>query len=167
MFRPNVHSLHKVGGKTNKCTTIIFTLGSCWIPKLRGYMDARNLSSVRKVRLELVLHGALLFNIFWIDILKFQKIPKKFLDVDISVLHSPENFQSEIVYIPTYTKMTNSVGSENFKSEIYHFYTAQNTEYFALVFCTLVEMIIVYNYIFCRIFHSIKISILIFFKRAP
>ena len=75
---------------------------------------------IRKVHLELVLHGALFFNIFRIDILKFQKIPKKILDVDIYVLHSPANFQSEIVCTLTYTKMTNSVRSENFKSDTVH-----------------------------------------------
>ena len=80
------------------------------------------------------------FNIFRIDILKFQKIPKIILDVDIYVLHSPANFQSEIVCTLTYTKMTNSVRSENLTlftdsdQEICHFYTAQNTKYFALVF---------------------------------
>ena len=97
-------------------TTFEHTYGLLLKKKLVG---ARSWS-MRKVHLELVLDGALFFNIFRIDILMFQKIPKKILDVEIYVLHSSANFQSEIVCTPTYTKMTNSVRSENFKSDTVH-----------------------------------------------
>ena len=116
------------------------------------------------------------FNIFWIDILKFQKILKKILDVDIDVLHSSTNLQSKIVFTLTYTKMTNSIRSENLNltlfndsdQEICHFYTAQNIKYFALVFCTLVELVIFYNYIFLHNFLKHKYINFVFFKkRAP
>ena len=51
---------------------------------------------------------------------KVSKNSEKILDVDIYVLHSPANFQSEIVFTLTYTKMTNSVRSENFKPDTVH-----------------------------------------------
>ena len=50
----------------------------------------------------------------------FQKILQKILDVDIYVLHSPANFELEIVFTPTCTKMTNSDRSEIFKSGTVH-----------------------------------------------
>ena len=69
------------------------------------------------------------FNIFRINILKFQKFLKKILDVEIYVLHSPANFQSEIVCTLTYTKMTNSVRSENFKSDTVHRLRSRNLSF--------------------------------------
>ena len=101
---------------------------------------------------------------------------EKNLDVKIYVLYNLANFQSEIVCTLTYTKMTKSVRSENFKSDTvhrlrsrnYHFYTAQNTKYFVLVFCTLVELIIFYNYIFLQKNSKHKnINFAFFKKRVP
>jgi hypothetical protein len=60
------------------------------------------------------LHGAL-FRIFvQIDILKFQKIQNKFLDVDNDLFYHAAKSQRKKVCIPAYTKMSNSGKSEDF-----------------------------------------------------
>ena len=65
-------------------------------------------------------HVALFLNFFTIDILKFQKIPRKILDVDNDLFYSPANFQPEIVCNKAYTKMTNSDKSDIFESGTVH-----------------------------------------------
>jgi hypothetical protein len=56
--------------------------------------------------------GRALWNLFLkflkFDILKFQKIPGKILEVQNDVFYSPAKFQNEIVCIPAYTKKINS-----------------------------------------------------------
>jgi hypothetical protein len=56
--------------------------------------------------------GRALWNLFLkflkFDILKFQKILGKILEVQNDVFYSPANFQNEIVCIPAYTKKINS-----------------------------------------------------------
>jgi murein L,D-transpeptidase YafK len=88
------------------------------------------------------------FWFFWKStFLSFRKFWTKILDVEYNLFYNPVKFQLERVYIPAYTKMTNSDKSKKNRImysdlEICHFYTTQNTKYFTLIFCTQLEVII-------------------------
>ena len=70
---------------------------------------------MRKITWELGIHVARFLNFFKIYILKFQKNLTKILDVYNDTFYSSVNFQPEILSISTYTKMTKSDESENFR----------------------------------------------------
>jgi hypothetical protein len=67
---------------------------------------------------------------FKINILKFEKNSKKFLNVDKKVLHSTAKSESEIVFILAYIKMANLDKSEYFR--IFHCTQSQIWEFVIL-----------------------------------
>ena len=75
------------------------------------------------------------------------KKSKTILDVDNDEFYSPAKFQPEIVCIRAYKKVLTNLKISEFAvfttsdPEIFYFYTTQNTEYFGLVFCMLVQII--------------------------
>jgi hypothetical protein len=92
------------------------------------------------------------FWIFWkLTFFSFKKFWTKILDVEYNLFYNLAKFQRERVCIPAYKKIDkfwqiwiflNSVLFIVSDLEICHFYTVQNTKYFALIFCTQLEVII-------------------------
>jgi hypothetical protein len=98
--------------------------------------------------MEPVLHGAPFLNFLKFDILKFEKIWKKFNDVDNNELYPLAKNQCEIFCILGYVKITNfrseTMNSDKFKNvqiseNICHFCVGRDTNYFALIFRSVVE----------------------------
>ena len=116
----------------------------------------------RKVHLVHGLHVARFLIFFTINILKFQKIPRKILDVDNDLFYSPANFQPEIVCNKAYTKMTNSDKSDIFESGTVHDLRFRNLSFLHRPKYWIFWIVILHT---CRNNHCLALGILFTFFR--